>query len=223
MKNFIKRILLLLTGILCLMLVGCGSSEKTTLDRYLCELRSDVFEGEADGITLKAAYGFKNASATENTSDRIYKLFVRLDGDVKDDATYHVAITYNGKEYKNACDLLPSGAPFTAFEIPDFTEKEFTATVICGSDVYAVTLKSLLPDGTVACEQMLSEVFKSQKELINKYIDEDGNFRGSICARVLVRKEKPYWYVGFISEQGDVKAFLVDGITCDVLAVREIY
>ncbi len=223
MKNFIKRILLLLPCIFCLALIGCGNSDRTTPDDYLCELRSDVFEGEADGITLKAAYGFKNASEATTPSDRIYKLFVRLEGDVKDGATYHVAVTYNGKEYKNACDLLPSGSPFTAFEIPDFAEKEFSVTVLCGSDVYAVTLKSLLPEGTVGYKQMLTEVFKSQKELVNKYVDDNGTFKGSICARVLVRKEKPYWYVGFISEQGDVKAFLVDGITCEVLAVREIY
>ena len=40
--------------------------------------------------------------------------------------------------------------------------------------------------------------------------------------RIIVKKEKPYWYIGLINQDGTTKALLVDGFSGEVLAIRKI-
>ena len=41
--------------------------------------------------------------------------------------------------------------------------------------------------------------------------------------KVIVKDDKPYWYVGIASGGGNLKALLIDGFSGEVLAIREIF
>ena len=51
----------------------------------------------------------------------------------------------------------------------------------------------------------------------------NGAFGAEITLRVFVNNEKPYWYVGLVRGEHKVVALLIDGVTGDVLAIRELY
>ena len=92
-----------------------------------------------------------------------------------------------------------------------------------GTDTENVQLKSTVPKNAISYSTALKYLQKNQRELIKTYCDSDGNFKGEICARIVVKDQKPYWYVGLTDKDGNLKALLIDGFNGEVLAIREIF
>ncbi len=199
----------------CCFLSGC--KDTPSLYGYVYELQSDVFEGQSQNYNLKAVYGYK----TEN--EKIYRLTIKMVGKEADNATYTLSLDYGGKNYRTEFALNPVTGNLTAkLEIEDFTAKEFSVTVTYSSEIESVTLKSLLPSDCADPKTAVDSLFKSQTDLIANYYDGE-TFNGKIVMRALVKNDKPYWYVGLEKPSGDVKALLVDGISLEVLAIRDIF
>ena len=196
---------------------GCNS--KQTLAPFVTELQSTVMQAESGEIKLKAVYGFK----TENGKHAFY-LTVKLIGKETDNATYTLNFSYGGKNYSDAFKLNPVTNTLTVkTRLDDFDCKPLPVTVSWASTSEALTLTPLAPDGTVDYITAVDSLLVSQSALIDLYRDEFGNFNGSIKARILVKDGKPYWYIGLISANGNEKALLVDGISLEVLAIRDIF
>ena len=83
-------------------------------------------------------------------------------------------------------------------------------------------MKSILPENTLTVSQALQSLSEKQNQLIGNYTDENGTFNGEIHARILVKNDHPYWYVGLVNKDKNLKALLIDGINGEVLAIREI-
>jgi hypothetical protein len=77
-----------------------------------------------------------------------------------------------------------------------------------------------LPENTLTLNEVLLKVEKSQEVLINSYYS-DANFNAEIYARVLVKNDRPFYYIALANGK-TLKAFLVDGLTAEVLAIREV-
>ena len=105
----------------------------------------------------------------------------------------------------------------------NFSEKEFTVTVFGNGKSEAVTLTSILPKNTISYQKALDCLYDEQKELIEFYQDKNGSFNAEINVRILVKNDKPYYYVGIASGNEKLKALLIDGISGKVLAIREIF
>ena len=58
--------------------------------------------------------------------------------------------------------------------------------------------------------------------MINGFYDQNNNLNLEIHARITVKDNAPYWYVGLNTKNG-LKALLVDGTSGKILAIREIY
>ena len=110
-----------------------------------------------------------------------------------------------------------------AIEVDNFTEKEFSVNVISSGKTETVKLKSILPDDTLTSSAALKSLTENQAELIDNFTDPDGNLKAELYMRVLVKDQKPFWYVGIASGNDQLKALLVDGVTGEVLAIREIF
>ena len=82
-------------------------------------------------------------------------------------------------------------------------------------------MQSIIPKGTISYVKALECLNKSQPQLIKAFSNEDG-FNAEIYARIIVKNDKAYWYIGLAGGNNRLKALLVDGKTCEVLAVREI-
>ena len=137
--------------------------------------------------------------------------------------TYNLSFSTGENTYSSTFKLNPITHTLTAvIEIYDFDLKEFTVQISTSSLSESVTLKSTLPENTISHETALKCVQENQSQLIKNYIDQDGNFSADVCARVIVKNDKSYWYIGF-TKNGVLKALLVDGLNGEILAIREIF
>jgi len=219
-----KFTVFLLPMLFCLFLFS-GCEQNKTLDQNVSELKCDVFMGESENYALKASYGFKEiqSSLDDQANNKIYALTFRLLNVQTDDVSYSVLVNYNGTDYKSEFKLNPVSHSVTAnVEIENFNLKEFNASIFCASKKETVKMQSILPEGTITYSEALNYLQQNQADLLNNYTDEDGNFAGKIHTRVLVKDDKPYWYVGLISKDDNLKALLIDGFTGEVLAIREV-
>ncbi len=221
-----KKLMTFILVVLCTITLFSGCKSDNPLEKYVSELRCDVFYGQSENFTIKAGYGFKETPYNNDGKARSRQnlLTFRLLDKETDDISYSLTTSINDVEYKKEFKLNPvSHTLTTAIEIDEFNLKEFSITINSGSGAETVTLTSQLPDNTINYLTALNHLEKEQSELIKSYYDVDGNFKAEIYARVLVKDEKPYWYIGLASGGENLKALLIDGFSGEVLAIREIF
>lgn len=221
-RVFLSFLLALFT--LIISLSGCDKG--LMLENYVSELRSDVFYGESDEYKLKAFYGYREHDYVNDgkVGEKEYLLSFRLLDKETDGATYTVKFNHLEKDYSSTFSFDPlSGVLTCQFEIENFTEKIFTVTILCAEKTNTVTLSSLVPENTANYKTALNKLKETHKTLIDAYVDENGNFTAEIYMRIIVKDEKPFWYVGFASGNDNLKALLIDGLTLEVLAIRDIF
>ena len=221
-----KKFLWLLLFILCLIIPfsACKKQEKT-LEPYLTELRSDSFYGQSQNFTIKAGYGFSYIP-TNDGKDTVkqYALTLKLTDGYEHDVSYTISFSFKDKTYSSKLTLNPvTHSLTTKINVEGFNLKEFTVQISSASNSESAILKSTVPDGTISYLTALKYLEKNQAELISSYRDKSGNFTADICARVVVKDDKAYWYIGLSDKTGDLKALLLDGKTGEVLAIREVF
>ena len=84
-------------------------------------------------------------------------------------------------------------------------------------------MKSVVPTNTISYEKALDNLYNNQSHLINAYTDKDGNFNAEIYMRVVVKNDKSFWYIGIANGNNNLKALLIDAVTGEVKAIREIF
>lgn len=201
-------------------LLGTGCNKPDPFINSVTELRQNVYEGASENYKLKAAYGYDETLA----GDRAYRLTFLLCDKTSSAETY--TLTFNSGELNFTEDFKFSpvtGTLKTCVAIENFTASAFCVTVSTGGTSESVTLKTLVLSRALDYKTALICLKKSQPELVALYNGENGEFNGKVTARILVKNEKPYWYVGLKNENGALKALLVDGLTGEVLAVREVF
>lgn len=213
-----KKILFFTTAVLALLFsfIGCDKSEDYSA--YLTELRQDVFFGENENLSLSANYGFK----TEN-GKRVYSLCFYLKKSPFSQTTYNLELTFNNIIYKTDFSESPLHSyPAASFKIENFNEKNFIVKVKYGSNTEEITLVSQIPENALSYTDALKTLWQNQSELMQTYYDENGNFAGEITERVIVKNQKPYYYVGLV-KNGKLKALLIEGFSGELLAIREVF
>lgn len=206
--------------------IGCSHAKTQGLEEYLSELRTDTFFGQTDTLKLKAHYGFKETPYDNDSKvmqKRYYLSFI-LPEAIDFNAEYRVEFSFNGVNYSDKFLHNPTNDRLSvSFEIENFDLKSFDVKISKASDIVNVNLVSLLPKDTISYVNALSCLVKNQKELIDSYYDQNGRFTAEIRMKVLVKDNKSYWYVGFCTAKGGLKALLVDGLSGQVLAIREVF
>ena len=222
-----KKIISILCLILCFSFIFCfGCKQKNPLVDCVSELRCDIFEGKSQNFSIKCSYGFKETPYKNDAlvGQKVYMLCFRLLDKELDGATYVLSFDFNGQTYTKEFKLNPVSHAMTCeIEVDDFNLKQFPIKVSYGSITEEINLLSILPEKTIDYLTALNYLYNDQKNLINAYIDKDGNFKGEIYVRVIVKNQHPYYYVGIASGADNLKALLIDGLTPKVLAIREIF
>ena len=222
-----KKFLLSLLLILCIVLPfsACKKQEQT-LEPYLSELRSNSYFGQSENYTVKAGYGFNIVSHDSDgaASTTEYAITFKLVGKETEAATFVLSFSFKDKQYSANFKLNPVTHSLTVkINLEGFNLNEFNVQISSASSSESVTLKSTVPSGTLSVSQTLKCLEKNQKELVDSYRDKNGNFTAKICARIVVKDEKAYWYIGLTAKNGELKAFLLDGKSGEVLAIREVF
>ena len=221
-----KKIFYLLTLFLFFIPVFSACNNSFSLEPFVSELKSCVYQGQSQTYSLKACYGFiEQPFENDGTvGNKVYSLTFKLLDKETDETTYTLFFNYGDNTYTAPFKLNPITNTLTcSLEIARFDVNEFSVEVHSASNVETVTLKSIIPANTITYSQALQRLQNDQSLLISHYISEDGEFNAEIYVRILVKDDKPFWYVGFASGNNNLKALLIDGISGETLAVREIF
>lgn len=221
MKKIIVLFLTFLT------LVSCGftaCAEECELVKFVSEAKTDLFYGESSTYKLKCGYGFSETVKKEDgkVSSTAYYLNFKL-LNVSDNAEYLLTVRYGDVQKDGYFSVSPVSGYLTAkIQADNFVAENFTVTISSGGTEEQISMVSILPEGVVDYKTVLSSLCESQKTLIDSYRNDYGVFEGEIHVRIIVKDDKAYWYVALINGEGVKKALLMDGITCEVKAIRDI-
>ena len=202
----------------------CGCKTENHLVNYVSELRTDVFKGESENYRVVANYGYKETPfiADGTAKNKTYRLSFKLLDKETSEATFELSFSHGGKDYSSTFNFDPvSHSLLASVELDDFALKEFSICIANASNSETILMQSLLPKNTISFTSALDHVAKKQSKLIENYTDQNGNFTAEIHLRVLVKEQTAYWFVGIVKD-GNMKAFLVDGISGEILAMKEI-
>ena len=221
------RKFLIFTVFLSLLLCLCSScSKKCELGEYVSLLRSDIFYGESDNYLVKGYYEQRESPLSNDgkVKNKISYLVFTLPNRQSDSVNYSLCFDHNDKSYQLDFKLDPVTHTLSALaEIDEWSNKEFIVYLKFGGQSLQVNMHSTLPQNTISYLTALEKLKEKQKNLIDSYRDESGTFKGEIHVRVLTRENNPYYYVGLISSSGDLKALLIDGLSGELLAIREVF
>ena len=221
MRKF--KIFTLSVFLLTVSLCTAGCERDGVYVRSVSELRQYIFIGDANGVSLTAFYGFKEFPYENDgkAGEKIYGFTFKI-GVVPDEIKRTVKFSRGGKDYSADFAHDAVSGEYIAFTETDADlTGDFTVDYVCGSAVTRVDMVSVLPKNCLDYKQALAALEKKQKPLLDAY-SADGAFNAEIYMRIIVREDKPYWYVGIAAGNGDLKALLVDGVSGEILAVREI-
>ena len=218
-----KKILILILLIL-FPIIFSGCEKSLDLTNYLTELRSNIFCGECEDFSLRASYGFKESpmASDGNVGAKKYSLTFKLQN-AKTDTNYTLFMSYGGKDYSIDFTINPVTNSLTAvLDIDSFTEKQFAVRVLYAGKSKDITLNSIVPKDTMEYSKALNGLQKSQPSLISAHLNQNGEFNAEIYMRVIVKDNRSFYYVGIASGNDNLKAFLLDGKSGEVLAIREV-
>ena len=226
MKKIILIFALVLASIFALS--GCDCSNKKEIDyvNYVSELRSNLYEGKSDNYSLKASYGFKETPYQNDgkIGKKIYLLSFKLEKIENLEISYFLKFTHADKTYEKQFSLNHNKNALTCeIEIKDFTAQNFTVEVGTLQEKESVVMQSIIPKNALDFKGAIQALIKNQPSLIESYTNSNGEFNGEIYARILVKDGKAYWYIGIANGNGALKALLIDGMSGEVLAVREVF
>ncbi len=218
-----KKLIILLCFILCLpLLFAC--EKPNPIAESVSELRSEIYVGESESYELKAFYGYRETPYEQDgvKNKTVYNLKIKLLNKALEPATYTLRLNYGETEYKQdfSADKI-TGNLEVNFQIDNFNVKEFEAYVACAEQTQKVAMKSIVSEKCITYLQALDYLVKAQPDLIAHYTLDD-KFCAEIYMRVTVKDEKPYWFVGIASDNG-LKAFLIDGLSGELLAIRSVF
>ena len=221
-----KKVSIILAILTLSLFTFCGCKKVNPLYEHVSELRQTIFVGSCDNLTLKAGYGFKETPFINDkkVSEKVYFLDFRLLDKENEDISYSLSFDFNGKSYTSNFKLDPVKDIVSAMvEIENFNLKEFIVTISFGGERHEILLKSIVPENTISYLTALDHLYNKQSDLIKAFSDENKNFNAEIHIRIVVKNEKPYWYVGIASGNERLKAMLIDGFSGELLAVREVF
>ena len=219
MKKFVVYLLTL-----CFLIAFSGCKEANAYLAYISDLKQDVYVGTINDVTVTAYYGFREEPFINDgkAGEKVYGYTFKLDV-IPDDIRRSLTLEINGDTLSAVFTPDEVTSEYKAFiEIKNHFEREFAVTYICGSEKTPVTLISLVPENCISYERALDLLTEKQQPLLSAYLSDNG-FNAEIYMRIFIKNDSSYWYVGIASGNGKLKALLIDGISGELLAVREIF
>lgn len=202
--------------VLLISVFSFGCKKEFCFADYISEARTDILYGESETYSVKANYGY-----TVNNGKNYSLTFNLMNIDVNE-ISYTISFSLNGKNYEKVFSFdAVSSKLIASFDIEEFTLNELTITIKKDSCSEEVILKSIIPEDTVSIETAMEKLYIEQKTYIDSLFEE-GKFTASLTVRIVERNSKSYYYVGILDKNKNLKAMLIDGKTCELLAIRKV-
>ena len=218
MKRFIVFLVIFAT-----LVSFSGCKEENPYLNNVSELRQNVYLGSAEDYTVTAYFGYRENPFINDgkCGNKVYGYTFKLNI-IADEIQRIIEFAENEKTLSATFSCDEVTGEYKAFiETETYFENSFSVNVVCGAETTSVTLNSVLPENCISYTVVLDKLTDTQQSLLNTYA-KDGEFNAEIYMRVFVKNDKPYWYIGIAYGNDKIKAFLMDGFSGDLLAIRDI-
>lgn len=216
MKKFLVVVLTCLMPLL--LLTGCGGYDYF---EHVSDEKSDLFLAETDEFTLTVS-----CCTRENP--------YLLDGVVCTKSKLVDAVLAErqptGAEYEiYFLEDVPKGGDMSfrsvtgdysyTRSVEEFPSGSVSLRVVKNGTPLDLVATSVKTERTLSTSAVLQKAIDAEKERVDA-LTRDGVFYGEFHVRLL-RRDKNYYYVGIIDEQGGILSLLLDSETGEVLARRD--
>lgn len=218
-----KGLLSFLLIIFSLFSFQTGCKEEFNLKDYVSYYQSNVYVGDYNGEKITAFYGQAEYPYKSDgiKGDLLPFLTFKMSA-TETNVNYNVNITTD-KEYQADFTFEPIKSHLTAtLPVKTLDAYSFDATVTVKNEPTTVKFTSIVPSNIISVDKALSSLRISQQSYIDSLIDGD-NFNAEIIVKLTVVKDKPYYYIGIADKSNNYKALLIDGVSAEVLAIRNVY
>jgi len=209
------KFLTIILILLCLPFYSCHSSNKE--ENYVSQLRKNVFYGENSDICVKVyseerEHPFINdAKANPRESFIIVKV-------LNSDKLTSVKVSYLKQNYSATCQYnIASTSMDCTIKVSSLPANAVFVTVETEESSTRVECLSQLKNNTISPFSALDKVKTQQKDFISS-LTNNGTFNAEIYIRLICEGDYNFYYVGFAQGNNKITAFLVDGITGEIIA-----
>ncbi|MCQ2398917.1 MAG: hypothetical protein MJ072_00230 [Clostridia bacterium] len=219
--NFLKSIALAVVFATLPTIISCKT--ENPLLPYVSELVTAIYRAETQDKTFTAYYGSAEypLSHDGNAKKRSPRLLFKTEY-TGSETEYVVCGNFGGKDFSVPFSYDGvSGKLIAVFNAEGVGERSFDVQIKHGGTTENLTFTNVVPENTLTYKKILDNFYTGQPTYI-KSLTVDGKFNAEITLRVIVREEKPYWYLSVV-DGCDTKAMLFDGITGELLAVKDVF
>ncbi len=217
-KRTPKLLLSLLLFLLCF-LFAC--TKKIDYFDYVSELRSNVLLAKNETFSLRLyAVAKESPYAADGVARPVQHRFEAYLLPPDGTKTTSIGFSIDGKEYGGEMSYdNVKGEYFFACNLDGSALQTLDCKIVYGKEEHLLRANSVRSEKLLTPREALSAVQKSNGDLLNVLTDEYG-FAGEIYLRLLY-EATPYYYVGIIDREGNIRALLMNAETGKILARRD--
>lgn len=198
-----------------------GCQKKCDYFDYVSELRSNIFLAETEDFSLRIyAVKKENPYKMDGVPQESSSLFEAYMVAPSSNETANLLFQIDGKDY--GCEMSFDNVKceyFYSCSLDISKRKEIKCTVKYGDREVVLNAISVLTEASLAPKIALEKLISQNNELFESMTDDYG-FQGEIYLR-LIHEDSAYYYIGIISRDGKVNAFLMNAESGKILAKRE--
>lgn len=205
-------------------LTSCKKQQEFFLTKYLSNTRTNIYVATCDDLTVTAHLGcIESPIESDGEVGDLYTSVQFIIPYTQPEVTYELYLTYNDVTYQEKFTYDPLENKLVAKIYPEiFTAKSFDAEIKTGGKTYQLNFNSILPDNVKPPQTVLENLYLSQKTFIDD-LTQNGVFMGEITLKILVTNSTPYYYVAITDKHKNTKAMLLDAITGELLAIKDVF
>lgn len=224
MKKFFKAFVsIFLITLTALIFPACSSCSSPDLYSRISELRKDLFSGKSDNFSVIVYAGTKEDPAVFDGEVNPATLLLTFKVTAKEEIGNQVTIKFKigDKTYEKALNFSPVASALSGhIAVDTLPEKTLDVEIKWDENSEVVCTNSLLKKSTITYIQALEKASEKASDFI-KNNSKKGQFKGEIVVRLLCENDKNYFYIGFVDKSGLKEAYLIDGISGEVLAEKK--
>ena len=217
-----KFALFFLSIILLFQFSSC--KDELNLELYLSQLRISSYTCSLDDYTVTAyAEEREDPFISDGYVGGLKKIItVKIENYKQPLDNAEVTLKFPGAELSKKFEYSPLTGKFTA-EIETSvlpSENTITAIVKNQGEERVIELNKFSVNEIIDYKSALNSVSKKHGEKINKMLENNSSIE--VRLRLIVEGERGYYYVSITDKNGDTLAYLIDGLSGEILASKNI-
>ena len=208
------KFLLVFFVLLLVPFYSCSSSQEKN---SISQIRYNVFYGEQNGVCIKAYAEEKEFPFVNDgvAGDRENFVIVKV---LNQTEKTTVTISYDKQTYtgESSYNAVSNSMDFS-FKVKSLPSKKISVLATVLGESTQIDCVSMLKNDTISPIVAIEKVAKQQTDFISSLYS-NGDFKAEIYVRLIVEGDYNFYYVGYAQGANKITAFLLDGVTGEIIA-----